>query len=159
MIVFKSTIGFDKSKSAIIRLLIDKRYTDIESKRFYIFPFSLFSRQFYADLKLSFSKVFVGTITDSNFDLETSSIVFANRTRVPLRMIGNITDNQIEIKYKIPYYFFLLLILLNLILLFLIKDSFELKIMLLFINGFFAIRYIIKICRIQNIFKQISKIG
>ncbi len=156
MIIFSSTIKFDKPKSKVRQLLRDKSFSETENPRFYVFPFSFFSKAFYRDVKNSWAKIFMGKISDSNFELEVGSAIFLNNHKLPLSITGSITDNSMKINYSIPYYFLIGILILN-IFLFVAKEMFNYEAIAIFINAFSLIIYIIKVYRIQKVFNKICK--
>ena len=157
MIILKTKIRTDKSKEIIVKLLKDKIFTNNDLGKIHIFPFSLFFKSFYKDLKLSFSKFFIGSLTNYNFNLEPYNTIFSTRTNLPLILIGQINDNKLEVNYKIPNYFFLIHIVFNLIFIGLIMYSIGFTYIVFLVNGIFIFSYIFKIIRFNRIFNKICK--
>ncbi|MDE5419639.1 hypothetical protein L3049_16730 [Labilibaculum sp. DW002] len=154
MIVFKSKIHSNKDKAFLERSL-KQRLLSFNEFPTYIFPFFLFSKAFYRDLKESSKGLYEGRVTNGEFELSRTSKVFSTRTWLPMMIKGRIVNNEISIKGVIPNYILLLTVVL------ILTDSIfntELKNfdnVLFLLAGLISVSYIFKIIREQFIFRRI----
>ena len=151
MIVYKTKIFTEKGKSELKKSL-KERSLNLDNPPIYVFPFCLFSRSFYKD-----KAVFIGQITNGEFDFNTRSKLIATRTRLPISLKGAIKDNEIEIKYQIPNFVILIILSCLIVELFLETNTSKMDNVFYFIAGLFIVRYLFMIIKIQRIFKNICK--
>ncbi len=151
MIVYKTKIYSEKGKSELEKSLKGK-LLNLDNPPIYIFPFCLFSRSFYKD-----KAVFIGKITNGEFDFDTRSKLIATRTRLPISLKGAIKDNEIEIKYQIPNFAILIILSCFIVDLFFVTSPSNLDNVFYFIAGLLVVRYLFLIIKIQSIFKNICK--
>jgi len=154
MIVFKSKIHSNKDKAFLERSL-KQRLLSFNEFPTYTFPFCLFSKAFYRDLKESGKGLYEGQVINGEFELSRTSKVFSTRTWLPMMIKGRIVNNKISIKGVIPNYILLLTVVL------ILTDSIfntELKSfdnVLFLLSGLILVSYIFKIIREQFIFRRI----
>ncbi|MGV8091058.1 MAG: hypothetical protein AB2L24_04250 [Mangrovibacterium sp.] len=152
MIVYKTRIYSEKGKSALKKSLTE-RLLNHDNPPIYIFPFCLFSRSFYKD-----KAVFIGELSNGEFDFDTRNKLIATRTRLPISLKGAIKDNEIEIKYQIPNFAILIILSCVIVDLLFVKSPSNLDNVFYFIAGLLVVRYLFLVIKIQNIFKNISKV-
>lgn len=151
MIVYKTKIYSEKGKSTLEKSLTE-RLLNLDNPPIYIFPFCLFSRSFYKD-----KAVFIGEITNGEFDFDTRSKLIATRTRLPISLKGAIKDNEIEIKYQIPNFAILIILSCLIVDLFFVTSPSNLDNVFYFIAGLLVVRYLFLIIKIPSILKIYAK--
>jgi len=156
MIVFKAKIYSNNDKVFLENSIKQKLLIPHESP-LYIFPFCLFSKSFYRDLKQSKDGLFVGEVINRQFELSLTSKVFSTRTWMPVMVKGSIEDNEMAIKYRIPNYILFSIISLALADFVFITKSNNLDNILFFVAAIILCGYFLKILRIQYIFRRIRK--
>jgi len=154
MIVFKAKIYSNKDRISLEtslkqRMLTAKKYSN------HIFPFCLFSKTFYFDLKESRKILFEGKIINGEFELFQTSKIYSTRTWLPMKIKVCIRNNEISYKNFIPNYILLLILVLILTDLFFDIDLQNFDNTLFLIAGLFCISYFIKIIRIQFSFRKL----
>lgn len=156
MIIFKVTKSFNRDKKQLEKLLKD-RILKLTQSPLYFFPFCLFSKSFYIDLKESRKGYFEGEINNEHFDLSLTSKVFSTRTRLPLTIKGEIQNNSIQINYKIPNIIIIVAIALVIIDLLFIKYNNQFDNVFYLIAGLLIITYFLKIIRISNVIDRVCR--
>lgn len=151
MIVYKAKIYSEKGKS-VLKKALTKRILNLDNPPIYVFPFCLFSKSFYND-----KAIFVGKLSNGEFDFETRSKLIATRTRLPISLKGAIKNNEIEIKYQIPNFTILIILSCLLLDLFFVTVQSKFDNVFYFIAGLLAVRYLFQIIKIQIIFKGLCK--
>ncbi len=156
MVIYREKIISNKRKSELDKALTESLISKEDRNKLYIFPFSLFSLNFWKDFKRSMRILFSGENNGQSFILETERLIFTNRTNLPLTITGSIDENKINLSYSIPIYAILLIVGFLLTAYFLGKrfeTEFE---TLAFVMGIlFVLMYIIKVLRIHYAFKKI----
>ena len=138
-----------------IERLIKARILDPTDFPLYVFPIFFFSKSLYKDWKVSVNGLFIGNITNGQFDISLTSKVFSTKEWLPLAARGKIEDYNIEIQYIIPTYIILIVASLLLIDLILITSNNRFDNYLYLITVIIVIRYFYKIYRLINIFNGI----
>jgi hypothetical protein len=154
MNIFKSELFLKKGKASFEKLL-NERLVSLSQESFYIFPFALFKKEFFKDFKQSRKGVFTGKIIGEHFEIFPTSKVFSTRTWFPLRIVGIIDGNKINVRFIIPDWIIGIVLMLTLTDLILIKKEMELNGTLFAFVGIIILSYVYKIHRYNRIIKYI----
>ena len=157
MIVYKAKINSIKQESELKLLIKEKIVQEKELDKLYIFPFCLFSTNFRKDFKRSSKVLFTGEFIENDFKFKKASIVFSNRTNLPLSINGMIDENALRLKYSVPPYALVLTIGLSLLFPYIVDLNTDPYLLTLLVLMLFVIEYCIKTFRIQRAFNQICR--
>ena len=154
MNILKNEFLLQKGKASFEKSL-NERLVSSNQGSFYFFPFALFKKEFYRDFKQSRKGVFTGKIIGEHFEIFPSSKVFSTRTWFPLRIVGTIDSNKINVRFIIPDWIVGIIFMLKLADLFLIKKELELNGTLFAFVGIIILSYVYKIHRYNRIIRFI----
>ena len=157
MIIYKTSFNSSRSDTEILKSLSTRVLSSKELSKIYVFPFSLFSKDFRNDLRKSPKMHFKGKINNNKFKLYPSSIIFSTRRWTPILIEGSVDLSEIRVTYSLPFYYLLLGIIFSLLGLAIHDETINSVYFSLIVFCLFVLLVFFRVIRIHNVIQRICR--